>query len=48
MIKSRTEVDVEAVKKVLDKASDWSAKCRRCGKVLQGTKEELLAHKCDG
>lgn len=44
------EKQAEENRKALDKAnaeaSDWRATCKKCGKQLKGTLDQLRAHSC--
>lgn len=46
MIKSRREIDEEAVKKFNDEQNNWTATCRKCHVVLTGTLPQIRGHVC--
>lgn len=43
-MKTRIEVDTNAVKKANEEANDWCGVCRVCHKELCGTLNELREH----
>lgn len=46
MIKSRIEVDEDAVKKFNEETPTWTATCRKCKAVLTGTLSQIRGHVC--
>jgi hypothetical protein len=50
MIKSRTIVDTDEVKRINNEAKDWTGTCRICKQVLTGTLADIKKHmeQCHG
>jgi hypothetical protein len=40
--------DKDEVAKILKEATDWTGTCRKCGKTVSGTIEDLKGHVCNG